>query len=348
MGDTSPLRPRSAIVSRNIYSLLFCLFVCPCICTENLGYIYIMTSTSPSASTRESTQEDNRRQGDDADVVYPCLHHLESSKSFIILCALEDLVEAYDDYNHDHEDDDDDTKTFSYGLKIYPRVYGPNGIEKVHPLGKSPVLTIGPSSPPTQTTTTTTGSDIPNQQQQQQRRRQSVISEARLILQYLYETFAKPLGGNNSNNNGTGLWTPSSPEDLTRDQFFQEFANSSLLFKVDFVLVSELPSTVYPWGLGHLAGIFNYPFSRYFRKDLGGLFRYMEDGLGETNPWFGGASRGLSDFLTIFPMDMADQRGYFDGSKYPRLQTWLDRIRSLPAYKRALEKGGKYNLKTFR
>ncbi|KAL6245504.1 hypothetical protein RBB50_007503 [Rhinocladiella similis] len=253
-------------------------------------------TSPPSASTQK------------VDVVYPCLHHLESAKSLLVLCALEDLAET----NHD----------FSYRLQIYPRAYGPNGIEKVHPLGKSPVLAIGPKP-------------------------EEILSEARLILQYLYDTYARDGGGSGG---GAGLWTPSSEQDRARDAFFQEFANSSLLAKVDFILISELPSTLYPWGLRHVAGLFSWPFRRHFMNDINLFFQYMEDALSEgdgAKPWFGGATRGLSDFLTIFPMDMASQRGYFDGAKYPKVQDWLDRVHALPAYKRALDKGGKYNLKTF-
>ncbi|KIW16270.1 hypothetical protein PV08_06321 [Exophiala spinifera] len=48
----------------------------------------------------------------------------------------------------------------------------------------------------------------------------------------------------------------------------------------------------------------------------------MEDALGEEGEeeklWFGGKARGMSDLMMIFPMDMADQRGYFDGTKYPQ------------------------------
>lgn len=49
----------------------------------------------------------------------------------------------------------------------------------------------------------------------------------------------------------------------------------------------------------------------------------------------------------IFAMDVAAQRGYFDGTKYPRVKEWLGRVHGLEGYKRALEKGGRYDLVGF-
>lgn len=104
---------------------------------------------------------------------------------------------------------------------------------------------------------------------------------------------------------------------------------------------------MYPFGIKHFAGLFSWPFKNHFLNDIKLYYQYMEDALSDEKPWFGGKKRGLADFNMIFGMDMASQRGYFDGKKYPKVQGWLDRIHALPAYKRALEKGGKYNLKSF-
>lgn len=99
--------------------------------------------------------------------------------SLRVLCALEELNEVHG---------------LKYGIKIYPRKYGKSGIEAVHPLGKSPVLCIGPKP-------------------------EEALSEARLVLQYLSDTYSQ------------GIWDPEE-EDKARNTFFQEFSNSSLLNKV--------------------------------------------------------------------------------------------------------------------
>ncbi|KAK5103472.1 hypothetical protein LTS08_002887 [Lithohypha guttulata] len=200
-------------------------------------------------------------------------------------------------------------KGLQYRLKIYPRKRGDPGTKEVHPLGKSPVFCIGPKP-------------------------EEALTEARLVLQYLSDTYSQ------------GIWEPDA-EDKARDVFLQEFANASLLTKVDFTLIMDMPGIVYPFGIRHLAGLLTMPFRNHFRNDLQLYFQYMEDALSEEKPWFTGRRHGLADFNMIFGMDMAAQRGYFDGSKYPKVQSWLDRIHELPAYQRALKKGGVYNLVTF-
>lgn len=82
-----------------------------------------------------------------------------------------------------------------YGLKVYKRSWKGMATKEVHPLGKSPVLCIGPKP-------------------------DEALTEARLVLQYLSDTYSK------------GIWQPTD-EDRQRDIFFQEFANASILAKVN-------------------------------------------------------------------------------------------------------------------
>jgi len=44
-----------------------------------------------------------------------------------------------------------------------------------------------------------------------------------------------------------------------------------------------------------------------------------------------------------FPLEAAQSRGGLDGSR-PRLMAYLQRIHARPAYLRAIEKGGQYDL----
>ena len=107
--------------------------------------------------------------------------------SLRVLCALEELSEA---------------QNLQYRLKNYPRDGNGYPTKEVSPLGKSPVFCVGPKP-------------------------EQALSEARLILQYLSDTYSN------------GMWEPST-EDRTRDAFFQEFANSSLLAKVSRPYVHKL------------------------------------------------------------------------------------------------------------
>jgi glutathione S-transferase len=45
-----------------------------------------------------------------------------------------------------------------------------------------------------------------------------------------------------------------------------------------------------------------------------------------------------------FPLEAAAARGGLDAATYPKLSAFLERIHARPAYRRALEQGGPYEL----
>ena len=69
---------------------------------------------------------------------------------------------------------------------------------------------------------------------------------------------------------------------------------------------------------------------------------YLEGELGKT-AWFAGADFSAADIQMSFPVEGAAARGGLDASR-PRLLAFLERIHARPAYRRALEKGGPYEL----
>ena len=69
---------------------------------------------------------------------------------------------------------------------------------------------------------------------------------------------------------------------------------------------------------------------------------YMESELGKY-AWFAGDDFTAADIQMSFPLEAAAARGGLD-SGYPRLTAFLKTIHARPAYQRALEKGGKYEL----
>jgi glutathione S-transferase len=69
---------------------------------------------------------------------------------------------------------------------------------------------------------------------------------------------------------------------------------------------------------------------------------YMNDELAKT-PWFAGDEFTAADVQMSFPLEAASVRGGLDASR-PKLWSFLERIHARAAYKRALEKGGPYDL----
>ena len=69
---------------------------------------------------------------------------------------------------------------------------------------------------------------------------------------------------------------------------------------------------------------------------------FMEASL-KDGPWFAGAEFSAADIQMSFPVEAAAARAGLDKSR-PRLMDFLSRIHARPAYQRALERGGPYEL----
>ena len=69
---------------------------------------------------------------------------------------------------------------------------------------------------------------------------------------------------------------------------------------------------------------------------------FMEGELGKST-WFAGDDFTAADVQMSFPLEAAASRGGLDASR-PRLMGFLDSIHTRPAYKKALERGGPYEL----
>jgi glutathione S-transferase len=68
----------------------------------------------------------------------------------------------------------------------------------------------------------------------------------------------------------------------------------------------------------------------------------MEGSL-KDGPWFAGKAFSAADIQMSFPVEAAAARAGLDASR-PRLMDFLARIRARPAYQRALERGGPFEL----
>ncbi|ORY03554.1 hypothetical protein BCR34DRAFT_627274 [Clohesyomyces aquaticus] len=237
----------------------------------------------------------------------PTLHNLSSSQSLRVLWALEELKAAHGT----------EFKFVNYSRRSKADA---ETLKSIHSIGKSPILTLE----------TTDGQAPPTFQVLP-----GVLSESKLILKFLSEEFGK------------GLWEPESEEERNRDLFFAELGTATLTLKVDFAMLFQVTAALLPWGLRHMLQVLVSPVTNYFVGDLQPVFETLENALSEERPWFGGRKLGLSDFNVVFGLEMADQRGYFDGKKWPRLREWLERVHGRGAYKRAREEGGKYDLVNF-
>ena len=105
--------------------------------------------------------------------------------------------------------------------------------------------------------------------------------------------------------------------------------------------------------LGFKMPFFLRPFINYLGKTLNELafdkevqnsFHVLEAEL-EDREWFmGGDAPSRVDMTLKVATDLGVQPGLVDLSKWPRVQAWYARCEARPAWKRALEKGGGYNM----
>ena len=194
-----------------------------------------------------------------------------------------------------------------YDIKRYEReasMQAPAALRAVHPLGKSPVITDGDRT----------------------------LAESGAILEYLVDTY------------GNGRFKPAAgtPERI-HYTYFLHYAEGSLmpplLMKLVFSLIpSRLPLLMRPVGKAISAGA----NKTLLDPQIGTHFMFLESELSQRD-WFAGREFTAADIQMSFPLEAAAARAPLV-RQMPKLSAFLDRIHARPAYKRALEKGGPYEL----
>jgi len=196
-----------------------------------------------------------------------------------------------------------------YEIQRYERdkttMRAPASLRAVHPLGKSPVITDG---------------DI-------------VVAESGAIVEYLVEHYGKgrliPAAGSADRLNYT-YWL----------HFAEGTAMSPLLMKLVFNRVETAPM---PFFVRPIAKkIASTVKSSFINPEITQQLDYMEKEIAKSG-WFAGKSFSAADIQMSFPLEAAASRGGLD-ARYPKLTDFLQRIHARPAYKRALERGGAYDL----
>ncbi|EQM76322.1 glutathione S-transferase [Pseudomonas stutzeri] len=214
------------------------------------------------------------------------LHHLDHSRSQRVLWLLEELELPYE-------------------IKLYTRdrqtMLGPAELKKVHPLGKSPVITDG----------------------------ELTLAESAAILEYLLDRY------------GSGrLAPPAGSSEYLRFRYWMHYAEGSamppLLLKLVFDRVANgpMPFFVRPVAMA----IANGANKAFIGPQLKLHLDYMESELGKSL-WFAGDEFSAADIQMSFPLEAAQSRAGLDASR-PRLSAFLQRIRERPAYQRAIARGG--------
>lgn len=198
-----------------------------------------------------------------------------------------------------------------YEVKRYARdaqtMLAPPSLRAVHPLGKSPVITDG---------------DL-------------TVAESGAIVEYLAARY------------GDGRLVPAAgtPEHLLYTYWLHYAEGSAmppLLFKLVFDHIESAPMPFFARPIAR--SIVARTRSAFIDPNIKLHLDFMEGELGKRT-WFAGADFTAADVQMSFPLEAARARAGLDSSR-PKLIAFLDRIHARPAYQRALERGGPYELLT--
>ena len=219
------------------------------------------------------------------------VHHLNNSRSQRILWLLEELALPYEIVRYQR-----DAKT----------MLAPPELRRVHPLGKSPVVTSDDGL---------------------------TLAESGAIIETVVERY------------GQGQLAPvaGTPEAL-RYRYWLHYAEGSamppLLLKLVF---DKIENTPMPFFVKPIAkAISGKAKSGFITPQITTHLDFMEAELGKSL-WFAGDTFTGADIQMSFPVEAAQSRGGLNASR-PKLMAYLERIHARPAYQRALERGGPLTL----
>ena len=225
------------------------------------------------------------------------VHHLNNSRSQRVLWLLEELGVDYE-------------------IKKYQRdavtMLAPAELMRIHPLGKSPVITDSGAN--------SSGDEL------------ITVAESGAIVEYLVERYG----------HGKLIPLPHSAQ-RRRYTYWLHFAEGTamppLLMKLIF---DRIKSTKMPFFAKPIAkAIANNVLASFVGPNLERQIDFMEGELSQ-HEWFAGDEFTAADIQMSFPLEAAAQRAGLNASR-PKLMEFLKNIHARPAYQKALERGGPYS-----
>lgn len=217
------------------------------------------------------------------------VHHLNNSRSQRILWALEELGVSYEVKRYER---DPQTKL------------APDTLKKVHPLGKSPVITDNGNS----------------------------VAESGAIIEYLLQTY-----------DGDNLLPKAGSRDHHQYRYWMHFAEGSLMpplvLKLIFDKITNSPMPFFARPI--IRKMAKKVMDNYVSPDIKNNLDFIEAHL-EKHEWFAGDVLTGADIQMSFPLEASAARG-LDPGRYPKICAFVTRIHARPAYQRALASGGTYD-----
>ncbi|WOI54239.1 glutathione S-transferase [Parvularcula sp. LCG005] len=215
------------------------------------------------------------------------VHHLENSRSQRILWLLEELGVPYE-------------------VRAYARnaetMLGPDGLEKLHPLGKWPVI----------------------------EHEGRVLAESGAIVEYLIDRV------------GPGRLAPPGGDANLDYLYWLHFAEATMQPNLVMMLVlSEMPKRAPALVRPVLKAACDKAMAMLTEPRLKRQMTVINERL-KTHRWFAGEDISGADIMMSFALETGLSRSPDMVAKYPHVADWVRRIQAREAYRDALKKGGEY------
>ncbi|NLQ18057.1 glutathione S-transferase [Marinomonas sp. M1K-6] len=215
------------------------------------------------------------------------VHHLDSSRSQRILWLLEELALGYEIIEYKRHPD---------------TAEAPETLKKVHPLGKSPVITDG----------------------------ELTVAESGAIIEYLLDKYdvEKRL-------------RPTDGQALLDYRYWLHFAEGSLMpLLVMKLVMMKVPSSPMPFFIKPIAKALTGKIQdKFIRPRIEPQMAFIEKTLGE-HKWFVGDALSAADIQMSFPLQASSTR--MNLAAFPNIARFIKQIEGEAAYQRALSKGGAF------
>lgn len=195
-----------------------------------------------------------------------------------------------------------------YDVRLYKRdretSLAPPELVAVHPLGKSPVVTDG---------------DV-------------TVAESGAIIEYLVA------------KHGGKLKPPQGTDEQRAYTYWLHYAEGSFMpLMIVALILNRIETAPMPFFIKPVAkGIVAKVRGGYLENNVRRNLQHMESTL-QASPWFCGSEFTAADIQVSFALEAAEVSGSLDDS-HPAIRAFLERVRARPAYQRALEKGGPFDL----
>ncbi|OYU89252.1 MAG: glutathione S-transferase [Bradyrhizobiaceae bacterium PARB1] len=185
-----------------------------------------------------------------------------------------------------------------------PNMLAPKELRAIHPLGKSPVITDNGNT----------------------------VAESGAIVEYIVKAY------------GAGrLIPPDDKPERLRYTYWLHYAEGSAMTPLLLKLIFGMLPKRAPFLIRPIANaISSKALASLVTPQLKQHMAFWESELGKSE-WFAGNDFTAADIQMSFPLEAASARGGLDQS-YPKAMAWLGKIHARPAYQRALEVGGPYQV----